>query len=182
MKRITMILSCLVALCMVADVSAQSRRQQRRAARNGQVTMNDAVSSTIMLSQPSQSVNRATTVEESRASVAATQSLQGVDDALTEVNEYRARRGLPAFLPDPLLNQAAKACAKQRAARGIHGHLPESDFSYLPSGGNASSAGCGALEDSWGWGTCCMNDNYTYAGAAWYRGADGRRYMHLFVR
>ena len=106
----------------------------------------------------------------------------GSDDALNEVNAARAQRGLKPFLPDPLLNQAAQACAKQRGARLINGHLPESDFKYLPAGANASAAGCGALEPSWGWGTCCTYDNYTYAGAAWVMGADGKRYMHLFVR
>src|SRR5438874_293 len=28
----------------------------------------------------------------------------------------------------------------------------------------------------------CVYDGYTYAGAAWAAGRDGRRYMHLFVR
>jgi hypothetical protein len=105
----------------------------------------------------------------------------GSDDALEEVNAERAKRGLKAFLPDPLLNQAARTCAKLRAQSHIHGHL-SSDFDHLPSGGSASAAGCGALEPSWGWGTCCTYDNYTYAGAAWVMGSDGRRYMHLFVR
>jgi hypothetical protein len=30
--------------------------------------------------------------------------------------------------------------------------------------------------------SCCVYENYTYAGAAWVSGRDGRRYMHLFVR
>lgn len=177
MKRITMILSCLVALCLVADANAQGRRRARRE----QVSMSDVAQNTVMLSQPSQSTDRATTVAESQADAAASKDLKGVDDALAEVNEYRARRGLRAFLPDPLLNKAAQNCARIRAANLISGHLA-SDFAHLPPGGNATAAGCGALEDSWGWGTCCTKDNYTYAGAAWYRGADGRRYMHLFVR
>ena len=105
----------------------------------------------------------------------------GVDDALAEVNAARAQRGLRPFLPDPSLNQAARTCAQIRAARRIEGHLPN-DFSYVPAGTSARSAGCGALEPSWGWGTCCTYDNYTYAGAAWVMGADGKRYMHLFVR
>lgn len=116
------------------------------------------------------------------APAAGTATASGSDDALNEVNAARAQRGLKPFLPDPLLNKAALACAKQRCARHIDGHLPESDFSYLPSGGSANAAGCGALEPSWGWGTCCTYDNYTYAGAAWVMGADGKRYMHLFVR
>ncbi len=181
MKRITMILSCLVALCVVADVNAQSsRRQQRRAARNGQVVMSNAVNSTIMLSQPSQSPGFVT-AEQAQANVEANKNLTGVDDALAEVNAERARRGLKAFLPDPLLNQAARTCARLRAQSHIHGHL-SSDFDHLPAGATASAAGCGALEPSWGWGTCCTYENYTYAGAAWVMGTDGRRYMHLFVR
>ena len=105
----------------------------------------------------------------------------GADDALAEVNAERAQRGLRPFLPDPMLNQAARSCAQIRAARRIEGHLPN-DFSYLPAGTTASSAGCGAMEPSWGWGTCCTYENYTYAGAAWVMGSDGKRYMHLFVR
>ena len=110
-----------------------------------------------------------------------TTTTNGVDDALAEVNAERARRGLRPFLPDPALNQAARTCAQIRAARRIEGHLPN-DFSYVPAGTTARSAGCGALEPSWGWGTCCTYENYTYAGAAWVMGADGKRYMHLFVR
>lgn len=106
----------------------------------------------------------------------------GSNDALAEVNAYRAKRSLPPFQHDPQLTKAALAAATKRAARGIHGHLPESDFTCLPAGASADAAGCGALEDNWGWGTCCMDDNYSHAGAAWVRGADGLRYMHLFVR
>ena len=105
----------------------------------------------------------------------------GSDDALQEVNAERAKRGLRAFLPDPLLNQGARKAAKIRAANQIHGHL-SSDFDQLPPGAQATAAGCGALEPSWGWGSCCTYDDYTYAGAAWVMGTDGRRYMHLFVR
>lgn len=106
----------------------------------------------------------------------------GSEDALEEVNEYRAKRGLAPFKHDAQLTQAALKAARQRASRGIHGHLPESDFTCLPPGATADAAGCGALDDSWGWATCCMDENYAYAGAAWVRGTDGRRYMHLFVR
>jgi len=107
-----------------------------------------------------------------------------VEDALPEVNERRAKRGLKPFVNDDGLRQAALSCAKIRAQNHIHGHLSGNmgDFAYLPSGCNASAAGCGALEPSWGWGTCCMDDNYTYGGAAMVIGNDGLRYMHLFVR
>ena len=123
----------------------------------------------------------ATTVAPTPASSSFATTSTGSDDALAEVNARRSSRGLRPFVHDPLLTKAAAACAKVRAASHIHGHL-QSDFAYLPSGANAAAAGCGALEPSWGWGTCCMDDNYTYAGAAWVMGSDGLRYMHLFVR
>lgn len=104
----------------------------------------------------------------------------GSNDALDEVNAYRAKRGLPPFSHDAGLTQAALACAKERASKGIAGHLA-SDFAYLPDGVSANASGCGALDDSWGWATCCMDDAYSHAGAAWVRGSDGKRYMHLFV-
>lgn len=103
-------------------------------------------------------------------------------EALDEVNLARARRGLRPYLPDPLLTQAAARASTLRAYRLIDGHLPESDFSYVPPGGHASSAGCAAWEPGWGWGSCCTYDNYTFAGAAWAMGRDGKRYMHLYVR
>lgn len=118
-----------------------------------------------------------------RETPAVKQSLTtGSDDALAEVNEYRAKRGLAPFKYDAALTEAALKAAKQRASRGIHGHLPESDFSCLPPGASADAAGCGALDDSWGWQSCCADEGYTHAGAAWVRGADGLRYMHLFVK
>lgn len=104
----------------------------------------------------------------------------GSDDALDEVNAYRAQRGLQPFVRDEHLTQAARKAATLRAQSLIDGHL-NSDFDCLPSGAHADAAGCGALDDSWGWGTCCSTDSYRYAGAAWVRGKDGKRYMHLFV-
>lgn len=100
---------------------------------------------------------------------------------LAEVNAARLSQGLRPFIEDPALTAAAQAAAAARASRGIVGHLPN-DFAYLPPGTFARAAGCGALEPSWGWGTCCTYENYTYAGAGLVIGRDGRRYMHLFVR
>jgi hypothetical protein len=125
-----------------------------------------------------QTAQHSTTEEPSGAKQA---SVQEVTDALAEVNAARAKRGLRPFQHDPQLTQAALQCAQIRASRRIAGHLPN-DFAYLPAGSTARSAGCGAMESSWGWGTCCTYENYTYAGAAWVMGADGKRYMHLFVR
>lgn len=156
------ILSCLVALLLVTTVDAGGRRSRQRAA---------AQSNVVWDSQP--------VVSSAPVSAEATSQLKGSDDALDEVNAGRVSRGLPAFIRDPELTQAALACAKQRASRHIHGHLPESDFSYSGSSG-ARSMGCGALDDSWGWQSCLhYSTEYRYAGAAWVRGSDGLRYMHI---
>lgn len=131
--------------------------------------------------QSVQSTNVTTITPESTTSVTTTTATTGSDDALDEVNRQRAARGLRAFLPDALLNQAARTCAKIRAQRHIHGHL-SNDFAYAPPGAIVTATGCGALEPSWGFAACCVYDNYTYAGAAWVMGSDGRRYNHIFVR
>ena len=109
---------------------------------------------------------------------------QSADDALHEVNAARAARGLPPFAHDPGLTAAAQSAANHRARFGIAGHVGGGmgDFGFLPPGTWADSAGCGAMEASWGWNTCCTYENYQFAGAAVSMGMDGRRYMHLFVR
>ena len=103
------------------------------------------------------------------------------NDALAEVNAARAARGLRPFIKDADLTAGATNVAEFRAARLIAGHTVN-DFAGLPPRCMATSAGCAAWEPSWGWGSCCTYDNYTYAGAAWAMGRDGRRYMQLFVR
>ena len=102
-------------------------------------------------------------------------------DALIEVNIARARRGLPAFIHDVNLYRAAEGCAQFRADRRIKGHT-SNDFAALPPGTSARSAGCGAMEASWGFQACEVYSRYTYAGAASVRGANGIVYHHLFVR
>jgi hypothetical protein len=74
--------------------------------------------------------------------------------------------------------------ADHRARFRIAGHVTGGmgDFAFLPAGTRADSAGAGALEPSWGWGTCCTYEGYEAAGAAFAWGADGKRYMSLFVR
>lgn len=106
------------------------------------------------------------------------QSCSAAVDALSEVNYARARRGLRPFIKDSGLTQAAINAATERGRNRIKGHT-NNDFKYSRS---ATSAGCGAMEPSWGWNTCCTYENYTYAGAAYVTGADGNRYMHLYVR
>lgn len=105
-------------------------------------------------------------------------------DALEEVNAARAQRGLRPFIRDDGLTVGAMAVASYRATHGIRGHVqrPSSDFAFLPPGVDCNAAGCGALDPSWGWGSCCTYERWTHAGAAYAWGADGRRYMHLFVR
>ena len=103
------------------------------------------------------------------------------EDALAEANAARAARGLKPFIKDADLTDGAINVADFRAARLIAGHT-SNDFAGLPVGCTASAAGCAAWDASWGWGACCTYDNYTYAGAAWATGRDGRRYMQLFVR
>ena len=73
------------------------------------------------------------------------------------------------------------ACASARAQQGLFGHTAN-DFAFVPPGSSASSAGCAAYPASYGWMSCCTYEGYTYGGAAWVTGRDGRRYMHLFVR
>lgn len=114
-------------------------------------------------------------------SVTTTVKVEGAVDGLGEVNAERMRRGLRPYICDPGLTQAAMNAASYRAARLIRGHTAN-DFQFLPPGVSSPANGCGALTPDWGWGSCCTYDNYTYAGAAWVQGRDGRRYMHLFVR
>lgn len=102
-------------------------------------------------------------------------------DALHEVNAERAKRGLRPFIHDPHLTAGAVNVAHFRATHLIRGHTAN-DFGGLPAGATAKAAGCGALESSWGWGSCCTFDSYTYAGAAVITGRDNRRYMQIFVR
>jgi hypothetical protein len=103
------------------------------------------------------------------------------EEALAEVNAARAKRGLRPFIKDDRLTLGAINVADFRAERLIAGHTGN-DFAGLPDDAVATAAGCAAWEPSWGWGSCCTYENYTYAGAAWAMGRDGRRYMHLFVR
>jgi hypothetical protein len=103
------------------------------------------------------------------------------DDALSEVNAKRASRGLRPFVRDEGLTRAARACAAFRAERLLFGHT-SNDFAFVPPGTSCSSTGCAAYPASYGWLSCCVWDNYTFAGAAWVTGRDGKRYMHLFVR
>lgn len=101
--------------------------------------------------------------------------------ALTQVNQLRQSRGLRPFIQDDGLVRAAFAAATFRARNRIVGHTAN-DFAFVPANTSARAAGCGALEPSWGWGTCCTYDDAQFAGAALVKGDDGRNYMQLYVR
>lgn len=125
-----------------------------------------------------------TTTTETHSSVQI-QNTQTMNDALAEVNAARARRGLRPFMQDHGLTIGAQRVAQFRASRGISGHVSGGmgDFGFLPPGAHASAGGCAAWPQGMGWGSCCTYDTqYTYAGAAYAIGQDGKRYMHLFVR
>lgn len=151
------VLSALLMVCCVSDATAQGRRSRR------------------VQWQPVQ--NNFRIIPE----VSAQPTGKECQDAIDEVNEHRARLRLPPFIRDSKLCQAAYAAARNRAQNHNAGHT-SNDFAFLPDGGHATAAGCGAWMPGDGWGTCCAEGAYTHAGAAWVIGSDGRRYMHLFVR
>lgn len=109
-------------------------------------------------------------------------SLAQVVDALDEVNQVRAERGLPPFQRDDGLTIAAKGAAEYRATNLVEGHVSFSDFTFVPEGTSATAAGCAAWPQGMGWGSCCTYEAHSHAGAAKCIGRDGRVYMHLFVR
>ncbi len=102
-------------------------------------------------------------------------------DALAEVNAARAARGLRPYVRCEGLTAAAIHVARFRAARLCAGHTA-SDLAAVPAGYTAAAAGCAALHPSWGFQSCCQYEHWTFAGAAWVRGRDGRLYCQLFVR
>lgn len=163
----------VVAVCS-ADVSAGPIREWVRQHRAGPCASPRAVASV--------SVASACAGGFATASVGVTAAVGvATGTALDEVNTKRAARGLAPFVHDPLLTEAAARCAAFRAAHGLFGHT-SNDFAFVPAGSSASSAGCAAYPASYGWLSCCTYDGYTYGGAAFVVGRDGRRYMSLFVR
>lgn len=116
--------------------------------------------------------------------LALTPALEAQDNALARVNQQRAARGLPPFMEDPALTQAAQAAASYRARFRMFGHVTGGmgDFQFLPPGTHADAAGCAAYPDHYGFMACAVYENYQYAGAASVPGPDGKMYHHLFVR
>jgi len=109
----------------------------------------------------------------------------GAVDALDEVNRKRAAHGLYPYQRDDALTVGAARTAYERARRLMFGHFTGGmgDFQFLPPGATCAATGCAAYPDALGWMSCeDTGRTYRYAGAAWVRGADGRRYMHAFFR
>jgi len=111
-------------------------------------------------------------------------TLSAAEPALVELNAQRAARGLPPYLEDPDLTEAAQRAADYRAAHLMFGHVPgpRGDFQFLSAGVSADAAGCAAYPVSYGFLACACYERWRYAGAATALGADGKRYCHLFVR
>lgn len=131
-------------------------------------------------------------------------------DALDQVNYERGLLGLRPYKHDHLLARAAKACCRHRAVNYIEGHY--NDHAFLPVECNTKykhiynryigngrwsgyPAGCarwpvlnrviyknGKKCNYSGLGSCCTLENWSYAGAYYCVGADGQKYMQLFVR
>lgn len=166
-------LTVLVLLVLVTDVSAQRRSRRFNQPQQFDNMETAMVGSTVLTTSPA---------------VAPAPYPPGIagdgKDALAEVNAQRAQRGLRPYLNDPGLNQAAYAAASWRAAHLYAGHVPSAggDFQFVPAGTTATTAGCAAWTPDWGFGACALYDNYTYCGAAWVMGSDGRRYCHCFYR
>lgn len=100
-------------------------------------------------------------------------------ECLDEVNEFRATKKLPAFKYDSALGAAALNIALKRAKAHLEGHT-KNDFAGLPSSARAEAAGCAMWKPGTGWGSCCSDEIWTYAGAA-YCINDDMRFMDLFV-
>lgn len=193
MKRNSQILALAIAALLAADASAQSYRSSRRTMQwTPQWTPVRVSPTTTQPTQVWHTSNSSPVVNSGVATSSVvtgtvatgsvvTASYSGAQEALDEVNAARAARGLPPYVRDPGLTQAAATIATQRASQLIAGHTAN-DFAGLPAGTTATASGCAAWPAGMGWGSCCTYERHTYAGAAWATGRDGRRYMQLFVR
>lgn len=178
-------MSRLIAVCLALVIvgSADAGPFRRRAAVQ-QPTYSPSVSSYSTMSAASSTYTEGSVTTTTSTSETTTVTVEGAVEALGEVNAKRAARGLRPLIMDPNLTIAAQRTASFRARNLLFGHVTggSGDFGFLPPGTQASSAGCAAYPESYGWLSCCTYEGYTYGGAAWALGRDGKRYMHLFVR
>ena len=110
------------------------------------------------------------------ASVMAFTAISALGDGMDEVNEWRRRSGLPAFIEDPAMTQFAMMKARYRAERHLR------DGHQGPAAPAGWHEGTGEAQPVWGWLTCEMESDFQYAGAAMCVGSDGTRYMVLVCR
>jgi hypothetical protein len=90
---------------------------------------------------------------------------------------------VPPYLLTPIdILRASTINVADVRARGLCEGHSANDFAGPPFGCHASAAWRAAWAPTMGWGACCTYENWTYAGAAYAVGRDGRRYMQLFVR
>lgn len=177
-----MLLTVVAVLAVAMDADAFGGRRAARRTSGGVTATCTASGSTASASISACAAGGSASMQVCVGSdCAATMSVTTGTDALAEVNAKRAQRGLRPYLRDESLTVAAQNCAAERARRRLFGHT-ENDFRFLPFGARAAAAGCAAYPASYGWMSCAVYENHTYAGAAWVQGADGKRYMHLFVR
>lgn len=167
----------VLLLVTTGDAQAFGKRRQQRQQPQYQSRSYSASSQSTSSSCADGSCSRSMTTTETMSETTITTG----EDALDQVNAARARRGLRPYIRDENLFRGALSCARARAANLIRGHT-QNDFAYLPPGTSARAGGAGGLEPSWGFQACTVFDNYTYAGAAWVRGRDGRMYSQIFVR
>lgn len=99
------------------------------------------------------------------------------------VNNQRARKGLRPFAWNESLARAAEKCAAFKAAHCLSGHT-SNDFGFIDDGAQCVATGADGSKipaNDPNWWTCCMDENYPYAGAGMAVGADGNKYYSLFV-
>ena len=109
------------------------------------------------------------------ATMAATCAQLAHADGWAEFCEWRRRMGLPQVQQDPAMMAFAQNKANYQASRLISGHAgPRTPAGWREGTGNAAA--------SWGWLTCCMEEDARFGGAGMAYGRDGQRYMVLVVR
>lgn len=98
--------------------------------------------------------------------------------AFEEINEWRRRTGLPAFKMDKKMMAFAQRKARYRAYNDLQNNHTGNE--KLPPGW---CEGTGEATPSWGFLTCCMEENHVYAGAGLcVNSTTGIRYMVLVLR
>lgn len=96
--------------------------------------------------------------------------------AWAEFCEWRRLAGLPQIRHDEDMTLFAQGKARWQAERGLDGGH---DGPGCPSGWREGTA---KAAKSWGWLTCCQEEDAAYGGAGMCVGRDGERHMVLVLR